>query len=97
MPPYLLIAKSAALVLWAAWLSRHERLRPASPRPPHSDGPRLTHNLGLWLSTVALGPLLTAPVALLATQTNLWTRPPFVHNGWMLATDLLVLDLASPS
>lgn len=93
MPPHLLIAKSAALALWAGGLALLERLRPASPRPPRSDGPRLAHNLGLWLSTVALSPLLTAPVSVIATQTNVWTRLPFLHDGWMVATDLLVLDL----
>ena len=88
-----LLLKSVAIALWAGALVLLERLHPASPRPPRSDAPRYARNLGLWLSTVALSPLLTAPIALLATQTNVWSRPAFAHDGWLIVADLLVLDL----
>lgn len=93
MPPYLLLAKSIATVLWAGALVLLERLRPASARPPRSDGPRHVRNLGFWLMNTALSPVLTAPLAMLATQTDFWTRPAAWPDGWLLVADLLVLDL----
>ncbi len=93
MPPYLLLAKSVATVLWAGALVLLERLRPASPRPPRSEGSRHLRNLGLWAMNTALSPALTAPVAVLAAQTDLWTRAASPHDGWLLVADLLVLDL----
>ena len=98
MPVYFVIAKSVVTLAWAGALSLLERLRPASPRPPRTNAPRLVHNLGLWLTTVALSPLLTAPITVLATQSDLWSRPAAAPGDWMMnalaaAGTFLLLDL----
>jgi sterol desaturase/sphingolipid hydroxylase (fatty acid hydroxylase superfamily) len=93
MAPVFVVLKSAALLLWAGVIVWLERRTPTPARPRYRDASRHARNLGLWLSTVALSPLLTAPVAAFATQTNLWTRMTLPHDGWMIVADLLLLDL----
>ncbi len=78
--------------LWFAALALIERLRPAAPRPPGSEAPRLTRNLGLWLGNTLMNPFVTLPISAVAASFDLWSRPatPF----WVgLAFDLLLLDL----
>ena len=77
---------------WFAALALTERLRPAAPRPPQSDGPRLTRNLGLWTGNTLINPLIIVPISVAAASLDLVTRPHF--GFWPgLAFDLLLLDL----
>lgn len=85
-------AKIAIVGGWFVVLALAERLRPAAPRPPHSDRPRLVRNLGLWGANTLINPLIILPIGVFAVSYDVWTRPeaPF----WlMLALDLLLLDL----
>jgi sterol desaturase/sphingolipid hydroxylase (fatty acid hydroxylase superfamily) len=82
--------KVLVLGLWAGVLALAEHIRPAATRPPGAE--RVATNLLLWLCNTAMNPLLTAPIVLLATRIDIWSRPAL---PWpvMLAIDLLVLDL----
>lgn len=87
----LLSAKVFIVAAWFAVLALGERVIPAAPRPPRTDAPRLTRNLGLWLANTLMSPLITVPIGVAAASLQLWTRPEL---GWAgLALDLLVLDL----
>lgn len=88
----LLSAKVAILGVWFAALFAWERLLPSAPRPPRSDPPRLTRNLGLWLVDALMHPLITLPIGIAAASVQLWTRPDI--GFWpALALDLVLLDL----
>ena len=93
MIPPLPTIKLAVTGVWAAALAAMERWRPASPRPPHSDAPRLTRNLALWLANTLMNPVLTAPIAVAAAAAPLWSRPAAWQAWWAPALDFLVLDL----
>ena len=86
-----LSAKVAVAAGWALGLAAVERLAPAAPRPPRSDGPRLVRNLGLWAANTLMNPFITLPISAAAAALQLWTRPDL---GWAgLVFDLLLLDL----
>lgn len=86
-----LSAKVFIIAAWFAVLALGERLAPQAPRPPHSDGPRLFRNLGLWAGNTLMNPFITVPIGVLAASTQIWTRPDLGLVG--LALDLVLLDL----
>lgn len=87
-----LSVKAVVLLVWFAALALGERLFPAAPRPPDSDGPRLVRNLGLWVVNTLMNPFITLPISVAAASIPLWSRPEF--GFWpALALDLVLLDL----
>lgn len=90
--PALLLIKFAVLSLWLPLLAAWERVRPSAKRPPKSDAPRLTRNLGLWLVNTALSPLLTVPITAFAASHALWARPDWALGWPAVLLDLLILD-----
>jgi sterol desaturase/sphingolipid hydroxylase (fatty acid hydroxylase superfamily) len=86
-----LSAKIFIAAAWFATLAAGERLAPSAPRPPNTDAPRLTRNLGLWLANTLMNPIITVPIGAAAAAFQIWTRPDL---GWAgLILDLLILDL----
>jgi sterol desaturase/sphingolipid hydroxylase (fatty acid hydroxylase superfamily) len=88
--------KGAAVSLWLALLFLAERLRPAdtSTRPEIGGAwLRLGRNFGLWLVTVALSPLIVAPLSLWAAAHALPWRPSWWGGPGGLVLDLVLLDL----
>lgn len=87
----LLSIKIAVTAAWVGVLIAAERLAPAAPRPPKSDGPRLVRNLGLWAGNTLMNPLIALPIGVGAASLQAWTRPDL--GVWGLPFDLLLLDL----
>ena len=85
-----ILFKVLLVPLWFVALALAERLAPASPALPPK---RMVRNLGLWLCTVALSPLLVLPVTFFAAHNSLNWRPDFFYSGWGLVLDIIILDL----
>ncbi|MDX2238298.1 MAG: sterol desaturase family protein [Hyphomonadaceae bacterium] len=87
-----LALKAAATALWFALVAVWERISPAAREPQTAPRWRRARNGGLWLMNALLNPLLGAPIALWATQTDVWTRPDWASGAAGIALDLIVLD-----
>ena len=85
-----ILFKVLLVPLWFVSLALAERLAPASPALPAR---RMVRNLGLWLGTVILSPLLVLPVTIFAAMHALAWRPDFFSGGWALLVDIIILDL----
>lgn len=57
------------------------------------DLARLWRNGVLWLSLLALSPLIVLPLARIAADNQLWARPDGWSGALSLAFDILLLDL----
>ncbi len=87
-----LALKAAATALWFALVAAWERISPAACEPQTAPRGRRVRNGGLWLMNALLNPLLGAPIAVWATQTDVWTRPDWAAGAAGIALDLLMLD-----
>jgi sterol desaturase/sphingolipid hydroxylase (fatty acid hydroxylase superfamily) len=87
-----LALKAGAAALWFALVAVWERISPAAREPHTAPRWRRARNGGLWLMNAMLNPLLGAPIALWATQTDVWTRPDWASGAAGIALDLIVLD-----
>lgn len=95
----LLGAKLVIVALSFTILFTLERLRAAAPSPDLTAPAksRLWRNGGLWLMTLAVSPLIVAPMTAWGANGLIWARSPELNGGAYLAlfltVDLILLDL----
>jgi len=91
----LLAAKAIIVGAWFAAFFIAERL--AASAPPPTSKMRLLRNGALWLTVLALSPLIVAPITAWGANHLLWERPDRITTGVIalvvLAVDLVILDI----
>jgi len=91
-----LIASKAIIVFGVfALLFAGERLAGFARQPQQGADKRgrLIRNVGLWLLTVPVSPLIIIPITAFAASHALWQRPDWWSGAAGLALDILLLDL----
>lgn len=90
-PQQLAIAKGIAVSGWIALILVAERLAPAVER--RGGWPRILRNAALFAVNIALSRVAVIPLTALAASLAVDWRPAWLHGGWTILLDLLVLDL----
>ncbi|NQW12336.1 MAG: sterol desaturase family protein [Alphaproteobacteria bacterium] len=87
----LTLFKTLAVGSWIALILVAERALPAVAR--RGGWVRVGRNAGLWVVNIALSRFAVLPLTALAAGMGLGWRPEALVGGWMIAADIVLLDL----
>ena len=86
----LLSTKSAIICVWILLVFFNERRKPKIKPPDNRN--RLAANGGLWIINSLASPIIILPLALIASENALFSRPETVPVVVFLLIDVVLLD-----